>query len=293
MNPDEPERPPEHSPGGDPAPEPPPIPEAPAQPPAELVDFGTLEDPAAAEIYEEPYEEPAPQTYAPRQSALYEQPASEPYIPMPGEYAPRGDFHARDAQRNLDLDLGRIKRRKRYGFFLTTLSVIFVAFFIAPVTWVGIYLFIDAPATLLMLQRAAEGETIRHQPVAMTRISPYMVRAVIASEDANFCTHHGFDVEAIQDAMESNAGGGRVRVLDRNSFSLCVHRRAPNCAGVTILCPLSAGFRQDDTIVHERSLPCIVSHCCLHSPARRPWPRTRRRFRIRKVTAAGRTSRAW
>jgi monofunctional biosynthetic peptidoglycan transglycosylase len=42
-------------------------------------------------------------------------------------------------------------------------------------------------------------------------MSPHIVRAVIAAEDANFCTHHGFDVEAIQDAMESNQRGGNVR----------------------------------------------------------------------------------
>ncbi len=42
-------------------------------------------------------------------------------------------------------------------------------------------------------------------------MSPHIVRAVIAAEDANFCTHDGFDVEAIQDAMQSNARGRRVR----------------------------------------------------------------------------------
>jgi monofunctional biosynthetic peptidoglycan transglycosylase len=62
-----------------------------------------------------------------------------------------------------------------------------------------------------MLQRAAEGETIRHHPVPINRMSPHIVRAVIAAEDANFCTHDGFDVEAIQNAMERNARGGRVR----------------------------------------------------------------------------------
>jgi monofunctional biosynthetic peptidoglycan transglycosylase len=77
--------------------------------------------------------------------------------------------------------------------------------------WVGAYLFFDPPSTLLMMQRAAEGQTIRHYPVPINRMSPYIVRSVIAAEDANFCTHDGFDIEAIQDAMESNADGGRVR----------------------------------------------------------------------------------
>jgi monofunctional biosynthetic peptidoglycan transglycosylase len=42
-------------------------------------------------------------------------------------------------------------------------------------------------------------------------MSPHIVRAVIAAEDANFCVHDGVDVEAIQNAMQRNARGGRVR----------------------------------------------------------------------------------
>ncbi len=37
-----------------------------------------------------------------------------------------------------------------------------------------------------------------------------MVRAAIAAEDGKFCTHHGFDFEAIEDAMKRNASGGRI-----------------------------------------------------------------------------------
>jgi len=38
-----------------------------------------------------------------------------------------------------------------------------------------------------------------------------MVRAAIAAEDGKFCSHHGFDLEAIEDAMKRNASGGRIR----------------------------------------------------------------------------------
>lgn len=134
----------------------------------------------------------------------------EPEIAWPGEQRASRQ-KARDARANLDLDLGRIKRRKRYGIAMTLFSVAFVAFVLAPVTWAAIYRVIDPPGTLLMMQRAAEGETIRHRPVPISRMSPHIVRAVIAAEDSNFCTHDGFDVEAIQDAVRSNARGGRVR----------------------------------------------------------------------------------
>ncbi|HRP10872.1 MAG TPA: monofunctional biosynthetic peptidoglycan transglycosylase [Terricaulis sp.] len=131
----------------------------------------------------------------------------EPDIPMPPSPRPGDRQRMRDARHNIDLDLNRIKRRKRYGLFLTTLTVLFVAFVLLPVTWVGAYLFIDPPSNVLMMQRAAEGQTISRYPVAINRVSPHVIRAVIAAEDAKFCAHDGFDVEAIQDAMESNAQG--------------------------------------------------------------------------------------
>lgn len=174
----------------------------------------SLYTPVSAEPEPPLHEEYAePERYAPPQEEPREAYADfgEPEIPMPPP-SRRGDKkRARDARRNLDLDLGRIKRRKRYGLFITIVSVLFVALILAPVTWVGAYLFFDPPATVLMLQRAAEGQTIHHTAIPITRMSPHIVRAVIAAEDGNFCTHDGFDVEAIRNAMEANEDGGRVR----------------------------------------------------------------------------------
>lgn len=171
---------------------------------------------AAAEIlHEEPLAE-LDRTYdAPQTQSAFDQeeyPFGEPEIPMP-EPAPRASDRQRrrDAKRNLDLDLGRIKRRKRYGLFITSVSVLFIAFVLAPVTWALAYLFFDPPSTVLMMQRAAEGQTIHHYPVPLNRMSPHIVRSVIAAEDANFCAHDGFDIEAIQDALESNRRGRNLR----------------------------------------------------------------------------------
>lgn len=181
----------------------------------------SIHEAAAYDLHEEPLAEldrTYPQNRAPDSqssaSAFDEEeyPFGEPDIPMPLPPPRPGDRQRRrDAKRNLDLDLGRIKRRKRYGLFITSISVLFIAFVLAPVTWVAAYLFFDPPSNVLMMQRAAEGETIRHYPVALNRMSPHVVRAVIAAEDANFCTHDGFDIEAIQDAMEANRRGGRTR----------------------------------------------------------------------------------
>ena len=46
---------------------------------------------------------------------------------------------------------------------------------------------------------------------ALSGIDRDLVRAVIAAEDGKFCTHDGFDREAIEQAMRRNAQGGRIR----------------------------------------------------------------------------------
>jgi len=172
-------------------------------------------DPRAASALDEPMSDDAfarheAHVQPGEELSLFGTPEPQPDIRFPGEGRARGP-RVRDAQANLDLDLGRIKRRKRYGLLLTTLGVFFVALVLAPVTWALAYLFFDPPSTVLMLQRAAEGQVIHHTPVPINRISPYVIRSVIAGEDSNFCAHHGFDVNAIQDAIESNAEGGRMR----------------------------------------------------------------------------------
>lgn len=189
-------------------PPPPPV----AEPPP------SIHEAAARELHEEPlaeiernYDARLEAQHESEQQSVFDQeeyPFGEPDIPMPPAPPRASDRQRRrDAKRNLDLDLGRIKRRKRYGLFITSISVLFIALVLAPVTWVLVYRFVEPPSTILMMQRAAEGQTIRHYPVPLNRISPHLVRALIAGEDARFCTHEGFDIEAIQRAMESNRRG--------------------------------------------------------------------------------------
>ncbi|MDX2238601.1 MAG: monofunctional biosynthetic peptidoglycan transglycosylase [Hyphomonadaceae bacterium] len=138
--------------------------------------------------------------------------------PNAAERARRG----RRLQRVLDLDLHRLRRDKRFGLALSALGVLTAAIVVAPVMWVLIYGFAPAPGTVLMMERAAEGEVIQHQPVPIDEISPYMIRAVIAAEDSGFCTHQGFDLEAIRTAMEANAKAkerGRARLRGGSTIS--------------------------------------------------------------------------
>lgn len=45
-------------------------------------------------------------------------------------------------------------------------------------------------------------------PVPLTQVAPAMRRAVVAAEDANFCTHWGFDVVQIRRALDDGRGRG-------------------------------------------------------------------------------------
>lgn len=92
--------------------------------------------------------------------------------------------------------------------------VVALAASLAAVTvgWVLLYRVVPPPATPLMLIRAAaDGAAIEKDWVPLAGISPNLVRAVIASEDAGFCSHFGFDWDAIATAFEENEEGGRLR----------------------------------------------------------------------------------
>ncbi len=81
-------------------------------------------------------------------------------------------------------------------------------FILITVAWVGIYAIVPPPITATMIM---DGNGITKDWTSFSDISPNMVRAVIAAEDGKFCSHNGFDTEAIQKAIKRNAQGGRIR----------------------------------------------------------------------------------
>jgi monofunctional biosynthetic peptidoglycan transglycosylase len=90
--------------------------------------------------------------------------------------------------------------------------IVLVFGLIGPAAVVAVYRFVPPPITWLMVQRMVEGRGFDRRWVPMGRISPALVRAVIAAEDARFCDHHGFDFNAIQKAMAHNEQRpGRIR----------------------------------------------------------------------------------
>ncbi len=102
-------------------------------------------------------------------------------------------------------------------FFLKLIKWLFIGFIASSVLAVLVYKWQPVPGTPLMLIRAGEsvlhGErpVMKHRWVSLDSISPYLVQAVIASEDQNFLQHDGFDFKAIQLAMEERKSGRRQR----------------------------------------------------------------------------------
>ncbi|GAA0199430.1 monofunctional biosynthetic peptidoglycan transglycosylase [Brevundimonas nasdae] len=99
------------------------------------------------------------------------------------------------------------KKPRKRRFWLTLILVL------ALFPFVGVALFAIVPPTptILMLRQVVRGEGLDYQWRGLNDISPNLVNAVIASEDARFCSHNGFDMDAIQKALDHNADGGRMR----------------------------------------------------------------------------------
>jgi len=70
------------------------------------------------------------------------------------------------------------------------------------------YRFVPVPVTATMLM---DKNGITKDWTPLSRIDRNMVSAAIAGEDGKFCSHNGFDREAIEKAIERNAKGGRIR----------------------------------------------------------------------------------
>ncbi len=75
-----------------------------------------------------------------------------------------------------------------------------------------LFRFFSPPLTATMLISVFENKRwIYHQTISINKISPYLQRAVIASEDGRFCLHHGIDFNAVQDAVDDYEEKGRLR----------------------------------------------------------------------------------
>jgi len=80
-----------------------------------------------------------------------------------------------------------------------------------PVIAIVILRFAPVPGTPQMLGEVLTGNAVHYSWTSYADISYSLVRAVIASEDENFCSHHGFDWRSIDKAIKAGESGRRLR----------------------------------------------------------------------------------
>ena len=93
----------------------------------------------------------------------------------------------------------------RVGWWLGRLIVWFL---VLSVGFTLLYRFVPVPVTITML---ADPNGFTRDWTSLSEIDRDMVDAAIAGEDGKFCSHDGFDRDAIQQAMEKNSRGKRLR----------------------------------------------------------------------------------
>lgn len=106
------------------------------------------------------------------------------------------------------------------GGYLARAFVLFMAFVLLYQVWIFLHIcwwikFNPSSSAfmedrLAIIQEDRPEATLKHKWVDYEKISNHLKRAVIASEDAKFLDHEGFDWDGIQKAYEKNLKKGKI-----------------------------------------------------------------------------------
>lgn len=92
---------------------------------------------------------------------------------------------------------------------------------VVVLAWVLVYRWVNPPTTPYIWSEGSRTGSIQRDWVDFDQIAPVMARSAVAAEDANFCQHWGFDVEAIRGAIEDGASRGASTISQqvvKNAF---------------------------------------------------------------------------
>ena len=118
------------------------------------------------------------------------------------------------------------KKNKTSGGFFRFIKIIFILAVIVIVGFIGFYLVypdvtilkkVNPKKTSFMEYRENQWRSkgkklsIQKKWVSLPNISPYLVKAIIIAEDDKFWSHRGFDMDAIQKALEKNIEKGKFK----------------------------------------------------------------------------------
>ncbi|WP_299901924.1 monofunctional biosynthetic peptidoglycan transglycosylase [uncultured Ruegeria sp.] len=83
------------------------------------------------------------------------------------------------------------------------------------VALVLIYSVVNPPVTHTIWSEWRRLGKVEREWVPIEDMAPIIARSVVAAEDANFCLHWGFDVEAIRDALEDGGSRGASTITQQ------------------------------------------------------------------------------
>ena len=81
---------------------------------------------------------------------------------------------------------------------------------------------VDPPGSMVMASRQAAGQRVEQRWIPLQRVSPALVRAVIISEDNQFCRHWGIDVRELTAAIERSERIGEDGLRGASTISMQV-----------------------------------------------------------------------
>lgn len=108
----------------------------------------------------------------------------------------------------------KVKSASRARVVIRWLLRLIALFLVATVVPVLLLRWVDPPTTAFMIERRLDADrnhekkfVLKYLFVPRSRISTNLVKALVAAEDQRFIEHHGFDWEAINDALEDRLDG--------------------------------------------------------------------------------------
>ena len=113
-----------------------------------------------------------------------------------------------------------LKQAAIYGTLALAAGVALLA--VLTVAGLLLFRFVDPPMSTLMLAQRLTGQSIEQRWVRLEQISPNLVRAVITSEDGQFCWHRGIDFREMALAMKNADGEGLEDIRGASTISMQV-----------------------------------------------------------------------
>jgi monofunctional biosynthetic peptidoglycan transglycosylase len=98
--------------------------------------------------------------------------------------------------------------RRVGGFVWRWLRLVLIVFLTGVITLTLLFTIVNPPTTLYMASEKSRLGALAHDWVDLEDIAPVMVRAAVAAEDANFCQHWGFDMNAIRQVIADGESRG-------------------------------------------------------------------------------------